>query len=302
MLTVIPTGQTLGATVEGLDLSKPLSDPEFREVITTLGQHGVLRFPGQSLESEHLKSFSERFGDIQGSVSKRESSESSGVGILSNVKEKGAYIGAPDAGQDWHTDMSYRDVMGFVNVLYGIQIPCRDGRVLGGTEFANMHQAYDELPTALKTKLQGATAEHDFEKFWENMRQNHGSSRPALTDEQRRIRPSVHHPIFLTHPITGRKVLYANPGYTIKIDGMSEAESDEILAFLFEYQLQDRFRYLYTWTEGDVLVWDLFGTIHRAVADYRPDEHRLMKRCQVMATKIFDADYRESLALEPALV
>jgi taurine dioxygenase len=302
MLTVIPTGKTLGATVEGLDLSKPLSDPEFREVITALGQHGVLRFPGQSLESEHLKAFSERFGDIQGSVSKRESSEPPGVGILSNVKENGAYIGAPDAGQDWHTDMSYRDVMGFVNVLYGIQIPRRDGRVLGGTEFANMHQAYEELPTELKTTLQGATAAHDFEKFWENMRQNHGSRRPALTDEQRRMRPAVHHPIFLTHPITGRKVLYANPGYTIKIDGMPEAESDEILAFLFEYQLQDRFRYLYTWTEGDVLVWDLFGTIHRAVADYRPDEYRLMKRCQVMATKIFDADYRESLALEPSLV
>jgi len=279
MLTVIPTGQTLGATVEGLDLSKPLSDLEFREVIIALGQHGVLRFPGQSLESKHLKTFSERFGDIQGSVSKRESSEAAGVGILSNVKDNGAYIGAPDAGQDWHTDMSYRDVMGFVNVLYGIQIPRRDGRVLGSTEFANMHQAYDELPTELKTKLQGATAAHDFEKFWENMRQNHGSSRPALTDEQRQMRPSVHHPIFLTHPITGKKVLYANPGYTIKIDGMAEAESDEILAFLFEYQLQDRFRYLYTWTEGDVLVWDLFGTIHRAVADYR-----------------------ESLALEPALV
>lgn len=302
MVTVIPTGETLGATIEGIDLSQPLSDFDFRHVIMTLGQYGVLRFPGQTLESEDLKAFSERFGDIQGSLSKRQSSEPPGVGILSNVKENGTYIGAPDAGQDWHTDMSYRDVMGFVNVLYGIRIPRRDGRVLGGTEFANMHQAYDELPTELKTRLQDATGAHDFEKFWENMRQNHSSSRPALTDEQRRLRPSVNHPIFLTHPITGRKVLYANPGYTIRINGMSQSESDDILAFLFDYQLQDRFRYLYTWTEGDVLLWDLFGTIHRAVADYRPDEYRLMKRCQVMATKIFDADYRDALALEPAIV
>ena len=302
MLTVTPTGETLGATIEGIDLSQPLSHDDFRRIIMALGEYGVLRFPAQQIESEDLKAFSERFGDIQGSLSKRKSAEPAGVGILSNIKQNDAYIGAPDAGQDWHTDMSYRDVMGFVNVLYGIRVPRRDGRPLGGTEFSNMHQAYEELPADLRTRLQDATAVHDFEKFWENMRQNHGSTRPALTDEQRQMRPVVNHPVCLTHPITGRKVLYANPGYTIKINGMSQSESDETLAFLFEHQLQDRFRYRYTWTEGDVLLWEHFGTIHRAIADYRPDEYRFMKRCQVLATKIFEADYRESLALEPALV
>ena len=131
------------------------------------------------------------------------------------------------------------------------------------------------------------------------MRQDLGSGRPALTDEQRRLRPPVNHPVVLTHPITGKKVLYANPGYAIKINGMSEAESDATLAFLFEHQLQERFRYLYTWTEGDVLVWEHFGTLHRAVADYAPDEHRFMKRCQVMAAKIFDVDYRQAVLLDP---
>lgn len=100
MLTVTPTGKTLGATIDGIDLSQPLSHLEFRDVLQALGQHGVLRFPGQAIESEHLKAFSERFGDIQGSISKRKAVEPLGVGILSNVKENGAYIGAPDAGQD----------------------------------------------------------------------------------------------------------------------------------------------------------------------------------------------------------
>lgn len=302
MLQVKPTGKILGATIEGLDLAQPLSDGDFRQVLAALGQYGVLRFPDQKLESEDLKAFSERFGDIQEGVGKRPRPGSCpGVGILSNVKENGAYIGSPDAGQDWHTDMSYRDVMGFVNVLYGIQVPRRDGKVLGGTEFSNMHKAYEALPEDLKVRLQDATAVHDFEKFWEHMRQNRGSGRPALTDEQRQLRPPVTHPVFLTHPITGRKVLYANPGYTIRINGMSAQESDDILAFLFEHQLQARFRYLYTWTEGDVLMWEHFGTIHRAVADYGPDEHRLMKRCQVMATKIFDADFRQRVSLDPVL-
>ena len=109
--------------------------------------------------------------------------------------------------------MTYREVPGFVNVLYGIRIPHRDGKPLGGTEFSNMHAAYDELPAEIKTRLDGMTATHNIEKFWEHMRQNHNSPRPPMTDEQRRRRPPVVHPVFLTHPITGRKVLYCNPGF-----------------------------------------------------------------------------------------
>ena len=290
MLTVTPTGAVLGATIEGLDLSRPLSDGEFAEVLVALGRHGVLRFPAQDLTSHALKVFSERFGDIQGSISGAagHDPEVPEVGFLSNVKENGRYIGLADAGQDWHTDMSYRDVMGFVNVLYGVMVPHRNGTVLGGTEFCNMHAAYDGLPGDVKVTLRDATATHDFEKFWEHMRRDKASTRPPLTDEQRRRRPPVTHPVFMTHPITGRKVLYANPGYTIRINELSERESDEMLEFLFAHQLQDRYRYTHTWSERDVLVWDHFGTIHRAIADYGPDEYRLMKRCQVMATKILD--------------
>ena len=197
----------------------------------------------------------------------------------------------PDAGQDWHTDMSYRDVMGFVNVLYGIRIPRRNGAPLGGTEFSNMHAAYDALPADIRTRLADATATHDFEKFWEHMRRDKASTRPPMTEEQRRRRPPVVHPLFLTHPITGRKVLYCNPGYTVRINELSEHESDDMLEYLFGFQLEPRFRYTHTWNENDLLVWDHLGTIHRAIADYGPDEIRLMRRCQVMATKVFDPDF-----------
>ena len=145
------------------------------------------------------------------------------------MKEGGRYVGLPDAGQDWHTDMSYRDVMGFVNVLYGIRIPRRNGVALGGTELSNMHMAYEALPTEIRTRLADATATHNFEKFWEHMRQDKASSRPPMTDEQRRRRPPVVHPLFLTHPITGKKVLYCNPGYTMRINELPERESDEML-------------------------------------------------------------------------
>jgi taurine dioxygenase len=288
MLSIEPTGAVLGATVHGIDV-KQASEKDFARILSALGWHGVLRFPDQQLDMGDLRRFSERFGEIQGpSLSPDDKAH---VGTLSNLKEGGKYIGSPDAGQDWHTDMSYRDVMGFVNVLYGIRIPRRNGTPLGGTEFSNMHAVYDALPAGIRTGLADATATHDFEKFWENMRRNHASERPPMTDEQRRRRPPVVHPLFLTHPITGCKVLYANPGYTVRINELPERESDEMLQYLFDFQLEPRFRYTHTWTENDLLVWDHLGTIHRAIADYAPDEIRLMRRCQVMATKVFDPDF-----------
>ena len=294
MLTIEATGAILGVTVRGADLSQPLSDPDFGRILHALGHHGVLRFPDQQLNIGDVYRFSVLFGEIQGPSRVDPNGVAdplANVGILSNIKENGAYIGSPDAGQDWHTDMSYRDIMGFVNVLYGIRIPRRNGKPLGGTEFSNMHAAYDALPEEIKTRLDGMTATHDFEKFWEHMRRDRNSGRPPMTEEQRKRRPPVVHPLFLTHPITGRKVLYCNPGYAIRINELPQVESDKMLDYLFAHQLEARFRYTHEWNENDLLIWDHLGTIHRAIDDYGPDEIRLMRRCQVMATKVFTQDF-----------
>jgi taurine dioxygenase len=216
------------------------------------------------------------------------------VGILSNIIEDGTPIGITDAGQDWHTDMSYNPTIGFLNVLYAVKVPRRDGQVLGATAFVNTHAAWDDLSPELKARLRDATATHDFNKFWEKMRLRPGSYRAPMSEEQRRRRPPSVHPVSLTHPITGRTVLYCNPGYAIRINELPPEESDRVLEALFAHQLQPRYQYLHRWTEGDVLVWDHIGTLHNAIADYRPDEHRLMKRCQVMADRIFDPGFLQS--------
>jgi taurine dioxygenase len=293
MLTIEPTGAVLGATVRGIDLAQRLSERDLGQILLALGNHGVLRFPDQRLDLGELKRFSEQFGEIQGPATRERDATNPypEIDILSNLKEDGHYIGSPDAGQDWHTDMTYRAVPGFVNVLYGVRIPQRDGKPLGGTEFSNMRRAYDELPAAIKTRLDGMTATHNIEKFWEHMRRAHNSPRPPMTDEQRRRRPPVSHPVFLTHPITGKKVLYCNPGFAERINELPERESEEMLEYLFAHQLQPQFRYTNVWAENDLLVWDHLGTLHRAIADYGPEEIRLIRRCQVMATKVFDPEF-----------
>jgi len=289
VLQIIPTGETLGATVEGIDVAAPLAREHFALIVRALGEHGVLRFPRQQLEAPQLKAFAAHFGSLEINVAAAfQEAEHPEIMILSNIVENGRPIGARDAGQDWHTDMSYSETIAFANALYALKVPRRDGRPLGGTEFANMHAAYAELSAELKQRLDGMTVLHDFNKFWEMMRQRPGSWRPALTEEQRNRKPPVSHPIFLTHPITGRKVLYANPGYAMRINELPQAESDKMLDLLFEHQLQPRFRYVHRWSEGDLLFWDDIGTLHNAHADYGPDEPRLIKRCQVMADRVFE--------------
>ena len=282
------SGQTLGATIDGLDLSKGLDANDLDALMQALGRYGVLRFPGQSMSGVEFKQFSSQLGQLEINVANAfQEPGHPEVMILSNIVEDGKPIGLSDAGQDWHTDMSYSRQIAFANVLYGIKIPMRDGKPLGNTEFCNMHAAYDDLPADMKRGLEGKTVLHDFNKFWEEMRRREGSRRAPLTEAQRKAKPPVSHPAFLEHPLTGRKVLYANPGYSMKINELSEKESAQTLAFLFAHQTQPKYRYEHQWRERDVLLWEDFGTIHNAIPDYLPHEHRLIKRCQVMATRFF---------------
>lgn len=285
-MNVIPTGKVLGATIEGLDVSRPLSPDRFEQLVHALGEYGVIRFPDQQLTGQNLKDFSSQFGDLEINVAN--SYQEPGIPevmILSNIVENGKPIGLSDAGQDWHTDMSYSRMVAFANVLYGIEIPHRDGKPLGSTDFCSMHAAYEGLPADIKARLEGMTVLHDFNKFWDMMRRERGSTRPPLTEAQRKAKPPVSHQIFLTHPLTGRKVLYANPGYSMRINELPEKESEEMLQFLFEHQTRPEYRYSFDWHVGDVLMWENVGTIHNAIPNYGPDEHRLIKRCQVMANK-----------------
>ena len=287
-MKITPMPEILGARIEDLDLSKNLNPAQTDALLLALGRYGVLEFPKQSLTTEQLKSFSQNFGDLYISPGGR--AQAPGfpeVMILSNIVENGQALGLKDAGQSWHTDMSYAPVIALANILYGTQIPQRDGKPLGATQFRNMQAVYEDLPVDLKTLLADKTILHDFNKFWDMMRTRPGSTRAPLSDKERNARPPTSHPAFLTHPLTGKKLLYANPGYAIAINGLPKAHSDELLDMLFARQLEDKYLYTHQWSKDSVLMWDNIGTTHNAVADYGPDEHRYMQRCQVMADRLF---------------
>ena len=294
MYKVEPSGETLGCSIHGMDLSKPFRKPELGFVLQALADHGVVCFPKQLLDPAAQVAFSRQFGELEVHVSGAfQEPGYPEMMILSNIVENGKPVGLADAGQDWHTDMSFSKTIAFINVLYALKVPRRDGRPLGATLFANMTAAYDALPDDVKRKIEGLSATHNFEKFWQMMRQRGGAktSRAPMTEEQKRMKPPVSHPLLLLHPISGRKSLYADPGYTVSIDGMDKRESDELLDFLFRHQVRPEFQYAHRWNEGDVLVWDNLRMLHNAEADYRADEPRLIKRCQAMADRVFTPEF-----------
>ena len=289
---ISPTGQTLGARIEGIDLQQPLSASDIRTILRALGQHGVLCFPRQTPDVDAFAAFGRSFGGLEVNVASMfHEPDHPEVMILSNVKKDGKPTGLGDAGQGWHTDMSYSETIALTTILHARQVPVLNGVPLGNTEFRNMHAAYADLSADIKASIEGRTATHDFNKFWEMMRARPGNTRPPLTEAQRNRKPPVSHPIAYTHPVTGKKVLYCTIGYVTHIDGMDTKESEDLLDVLYKHQDLDSYLYAHRWTEGDVLMWDDIGTTHNAIPDY--GEHpRTMRRVQVLA----DLDYAAMIA------
>jgi taurine dioxygenase len=280
-MTVTPSGAALGARLDGLDLNR-LDDALFAQIEAAFHEHGVIVLSDQHIDEATLVGFSKRFGALEINVaSSFQHPRHPEVLILSNRQKDGKAVGLADAGQGWHTDNSYNRVPGRASVLYALEVPMRDGKVLGDTLFADMRKAYRALPADIQATIEGRIAEHDFAKFYDDMIKTKGSKRPPLTDAQRTSRPPVPHPLVLRHPYTGAKCLYADPGYTMRIVDMPEPESAEILDFLFAHQTKPEFVYRHVWRTHDVLIWDNCATIHNATGGYRPDEARTMMRCQV---------------------
>jgi taurine dioxygenase len=283
----------LGAVVRDIDLSKKLTGEEVRTIEQALAEHGVLCFPDQELSDADHVAFTSQLGPLEVNVaSSGMTGDTPEVMVLSNIVRDGKPIGLADAGQGWHTDMSYSQIPGHATALHALEIPYENGKPLGNTEFANMYMACETLPADVRKTIQNRFAIRDFAKFWNYMIEQKGSTRPPLTTEQRRKKPPVLHPMIIRHPISGRETLYADPAYTVSIVGLPRDESDSILQFIFEHQIKEEFVYRHQWAKHDFLIWDNLASIHQATGGYRSDQPRLMHRTQVA----FDVARYASLA------
>ena len=280
MLSIKPTGAALGAEILGVDLSREIDDKTFNGIVEAFHEHEVVFFRNQTLTPESHIAFSRRFGELEKHV--RVDCCRPGypeLFVVSNVIENGKPIGSQDAGLFWHSDLCYMKEPSRGSLFYAREVPMRDGEPLGDTLFASATAAYDALPESTRERIARLKAVNSYEKGY--YRDRNSGPRPKLTDEQRRKTPDMDHPVVRTHPYTGKKCLFVNEGYTSRICGVPEAESEALLAELLAHATDERFIYRHRWRVGDLLIWDNCSTQHLAIPDYALPLRRRMERTTV---------------------
>lgn len=295
-LSITPLSDTIGAELGGLDLSVPLSDGVFQEVVAAWCKYLVLVFPGQSLDNRQHIEFSRRFGPLEVHPSRRYIlPDDPEILLLTNRRDgDGNYVSLKDGGAIWHSDLSYMKYPSMGSLLYAIDVPATGG----DTEWVNMYTAYDTLTPALKASIDGLIAVHQFDQE-ANPRLKpppvpagdgeHGSGTmwQKKTADIKARTPDAAHAIVRTHPVSRRKALFVNPRFTIRIEGMEPEAGEALLTELFEHAERPEHTYRHRWTRGDLILWDNRCTQHLACGGVPDDQLRTMQRTTVCGDQPF---------------
>lgn len=270
-IEAIPLGQALGAELRGIDAAEPLTEDQRAQLIAALDAHGVVVLRNQQLTPQQQVAFCRKLGKMR--VSFMNDLSVPGVPeltVVSNIVENGKPIGLVDAGALWHCDGSYLPNPDLYTVLYALEIPQRDGQVLGDTLFLSTSTAYDALPEPLRKTLDGAQAVHSLTHHI-RMKIEHNFKAPPIKD----AKPDVVHPAVRIHPSSGKRCLYLTEGHTKELVGFGAEESRAILEQVAEHVKQPQFIYRHRWQPGDLLIWDNCSTQHLAITDYGTLRRRL---------------------------
>jgi taurine dioxygenase len=265
----------IGAEMTGVDLSCPLDETAFDQVRQAwLASNGVMVFRDQRLTPQQHIDFSRRFGPLEKHVlAKYLLPDFPEIYRVSNKVKDGVPQGREKAGTYWHSDLLYMNPPALASLLYAIEIP----PIGGDTMFCSLYAAYEALSPALQDFLAGLSAVHDFSFASRGVFRAEQASR-----EQLDATPAVEHKIITTHPETGKKLLFVNPGFTSHIVGLHSRESRALLDFLFNHMTQPDLIYRHRWSERDLVMWDNRCTMHCAIADYDDIGDRHMHRTTVM--------------------
>jgi taurine dioxygenase len=292
-LRIVPSGKPVGAEIQGVDLAQPLTDATLQAIRKAVDTYGIVCFREQNLPPDTQINLSKRFGPLQKHVRQEYALPNyPDIHLISNVKEGERSIGSAYAGDDWHTDLCFmREPLRYA-VLHAIEVPVDEaGRILGDTLFASTAHAYETLPSELKARVAGLHGIFQYHRAQERKRQQRAKDhpRPELTPEQKAATPDVTHPVVVTHPLTKRKVIYVNQVYTFGLSGISEQDAQPLLNALYSHITREETIYTHKWRNGDVIMWDNWSTQHKAIADYRLPQRRLMHRTAIMGTVPFES-------------
>jgi len=293
-IEIRPTGRELGAEILNIDLREELDPMTIDGIRRVWREHLVLLIRGQEISDADLVRFSEYFGELRCSPlgearMKGRSRSPDGfpeVAIISNVTKDGLPIGSLGNGEAiWHTDMSYMEAPIMAAILYALEVPSSGG----DTGFANMYLAYEALSDELRSRLADHVCVHD------HSLNSAGFLRRGyeeVTDVAKT--PGAKHPLFRTHPETGRQALFLGRRRNAYIPGLSIKNSEELLDEVWAHATQPQFTWHHKWRVGDLLMWDNRAVLHRRDG-FDDRARRVMHRTQIQGDKPYFKAFLETL-------
>lgn len=265
-LSITVQNAPCGALLRGIDLTQPISAARAAEIRSVWLQHQVVGFPDQAMSVDDL----ERFAATVGPFAPDPYFQSiPGHPHVAQVKREADETSTLFA-DNFHSDWSFLASPPAATLLYGDIIP----PVGGDTLFANQYDAWDALPAAMKSLLDGKQGVHSARRGYSKQGRygeaDKGRSMAIVYDDS--AMATQLHPIARRHPETGRTALFVSPGYTIGVDGLPDDEAGPLLAELFKHQARPEFVYAHRWQQGTLLMWDNRCLVHAATGGY--DGHR----------------------------
>ncbi|HSC80818.1 MAG TPA: taurine dioxygenase [Chitinolyticbacter sp.] len=276
VLDITPLSPAIGAVVDGVQLSEPLSDANRDALTETLLRHQVLFFRNQPVTPTQQRDFARQFGDLHIHPIYPNVPETPQILVLDTHADN-----LPD-NDNWHTDVTFITTPPLGAVLAAKKLPPTGGDTL----WASGTAAFDALSPRLQALLDGLTATHDFAKSFPASRHAISQESRAQWEATRAKHPPLSHPVIRIHPVTGRKALFVNEGFTLRINELPPRESEALLVFLYAHVARPEFTVRWRWQVNDVAFWDNRITQHYAVADYLP-ARRVMHRATILGDTPF---------------
>jgi len=263
-LSFTPLGPYIGAQVSDLDVSRPLSDAQFEQLYHGLLRYQVLFLRDQQITPEQHRALAVRFGDLHIHPIYPHAEGVEEIIVLDTHQDN------PPDNDNWHTDVTFIDTPPAIALLASKVLPAAGGDTLWTSGIA----AYEALSEPFKQLLTGLSAEHDFKKSFQEYKYRKTPEEHQRWQQAVDKHPPVQHPVIRTHPVSGKKALFVNEGFTTRIVELSEKESDAVL----------RFQVRWRWQPDDLAIWDNRVTQHYANADYYP-ARRIMQRATVLGDR-----------------
>ncbi len=289
-ITPLSTHET-GAEIRGLDLRLPITDAMKARLNADFARFHVLVFRDQKLLPPQFAAAGEIFGPLLSQHHKdiRALGHPEVYEIRNTEIAPGKY---QIAGESFHTDHSNHPCPPRATALHTVSLPSRGG----DTQFVNVHNAYDDLPDAIKRRIEGLKAVHVWESRYSPRKMR------ALSDDSRKaLPPPAVHPIVRTHPENGRKGLYLNPVRIEGIVGMADDAALALIAELMAHATQAKYEYRHKWLMGDMVVWDNRSVMHQANGDYDMKETRHLYRIMIQDDPaLWKAEGEKTLAVAGA--